>query len=164
MKTTILIALTVLTTAALPIPFVTQNNCEPMAQKVVAALRTSSPDAYVALFPSLDEFYMIIDENALVYGENLANAKTEFADQYNSKLIPSLKKSFASILQQGKNKGIDWSKITFERVVCTTSGENLASAPLTIVFSVNKKEYHITIDKAFVLHGVWKVSAEMSLI
>ncbi len=165
MKTVIILfVLNVLKTSALPIPSATQNSCEPVAKQVITALRTRSTEAYIALFPSLTEFHALMDENALVYGENLGKAKEEFADQYNSKSIPSLQKSFASIIQLGKNKGIDWSGIAFEKVECSMPTKNLARIPFTIVFSANNKKYHITIDKAFVLHGVWRVSAEMSLI
>ena len=165
MKTSIIsILVAVLTTAALPNPFVAQNPCEQMAQRVIAAFRTTSPEAYVALFPSLAEFHHLMDANANVYGETLEAAKEEFAARYINHVLPVVEKSFATILEKGSKKGIDWSQINFERAECTTPGKSLSSGSFTIVFSANGKEYRMNISKALVLHDEWKVSSEISLI
>jgi hypothetical protein len=63
-----LILFAVAATAALHRPSVTQSPCEKMAQQVIVALRQTSPEGYVALFPSLAEFHNLMDENADVYG------------------------------------------------------------------------------------------------
>ena len=168
MKTSIiLIFVAVLSTAALPAlpkPFAAQNPCEQMAQQVIAAFRTDSPEAYVALFPSLAEFHHLMDANANVYGETLEAAKEEFAARYKYHVLPIVEKSFVTILEEGSKKGIDWSQINFERVECTTPGKNLSSGSFIIVFSASGKEYRMNISKAFVLHDEWKVSSEISLI
>ena len=83
MKTSIiLILVAVLTTTSLPYPLAAQNPCEQMAQQVIVAFRTNSPEAYVALFPSLAEFHDLMDANANVYGETLEAAKEEFSARY----------------------------------------------------------------------------------
>ena len=51
-----------------------------------------------------------------------------------------------------------------ESVECTTDAKDLKPVPFTIVFSTNGREYRMTIDKAFIMHDVWKVSSEISLI
>jgi len=165
MKTSIiLIVIALLTTASLPYPLAVQNPCEQMAQQVIVAFRTNSPEAYVALFPSLAEFHDLMDANANVYGETLEAAKEEFAARYKNHVLPVVEKSFATILEEGSKKGIDWSQINFERVECTTPGKNLSSGSFIIVFSDRGREYRMNISKAFVLHDEWKVSSEISLI
>lgn len=165
MKTTILLTfVAMLTTAAVPQPFASESTCEHMAQQVITAFQKTSPEAYTALFPSLAEFHALMDENANVYGETLEAAKEEFAARYKNDILPLVKKSFVSILQEGSKKGIDWSQINFEGFECSTPDKTLSSVSFTIVFSANRKEYWLTIGKAFVLHDEWKVSSEISLI
>lgn len=164
MKTSlILILVAVLITAALPNPSGAQEPCEQMARQVIVAFRKTSPEAYVALFPSLAEFHDLMNANANVYGETLEAAKEEFAARYKNDVLPSVEKSFATILQEGSKKGIDWSQINFERVECRAPG-NLTAGSFTIVFSANGKEYRMNISKAFILHDEWKVSSEINLI
>ena len=153
-----------LTTAAAPQSFASENTCEHMAQQVITALQKASPESYIALFPSLAEFHALMDENVNVYGETLEDAKEEFAARYENDILPSVKKSFTYVLQEGSKKGIAWSQINFEGVECSTPGKTLSSVSFTIVFSANSKQYRLTIGKAFVIHGEWKVSSEISLI
>ena len=165
MKTSIiLIFIAALITASLPYPLAAQNPCEQMAQQVIVAFRTNSPEAYVALFPSLAEFHDLMDANANVYGETLEAAKEEFATRYKNHVLPVVEKSFATIVEEGSKKGIDWGQINFERVECTTPGKNLSSGSFIIVFSAGGKEFRMSISKAFVLHDEWKVSSEINLI
>lgn len=165
MKTTIIfMAIAILSTAALPNPFVTKNSSERVGKQVVAALKNYSPEAYVNLFPTLSEFHKIMDENAVIYGNTLSEAKAEFAARYESEILPSLKESFTSIINEGKKKGIDWGEVNYERIEYSTPQQNLATAPFTIVFSSNGSEYRLRIEKAFVLNKEWKVSSAVELI
>ena len=165
MKTTIIfIAIAILGTAALPHPFVTKNSSERVGRQVVAALKNSSTEAYVNLFPTLLEFLEIMDENAVIYGNTLGVAKAEFAARYESEILPALKESFASVISEGKKKGIDWSKVSYERIEYSTPQQNLAPVPFTIVFSSKESEYRLRIEKAFVINREWKVSTKVELI
>jgi len=165
MKTTIfLIAVALLTTAASPVSTVPQNASQYLAEQIIEALRNSSPDDYAALFPTIAEFHAIMDKNSSVYGEYLTAAKEEFAARYENELLPRLKNSFVSILEQGTENGIEWSQINLERVECNPSAKDLKPMPFSIVFSANGKEYQMTINRAFIIHDVWKVSSEISLI
>lgn len=165
MKTTIfIIAITLLGTAALATPFTKGNSTEQMARKVVTALKKSSPEAYAALFPTLEEFHQVMDENALVYGETLQAAKEEFTASYENKIIPALKESFAQIIREGKEKGIDWNSISYQRIEYSTPQGNNSTTPFTIVFSSKGKEYRLRIENAFILHNEWKVGQIVKLI
>jgi hypothetical protein len=105
-----------------------------------------------------------MDVNAIIYGNNLNEAKKEFAARYESEILPSVKEAFASIISEGKNEGIDWSKINYERIEYNAPKQNLATTPLTIVFSSEGTEYRLRIEKAFVLDKEWKVSSSVELI
>lgn len=164
MKTIIILAIAVIATAALPNPFVSGTSAEQMGQRVVATFRQASPEAYTALFPTLEEFQEIMDENSLVYGDQLEAAKEEFSARYENEIIPSIHNSFTAVLHEGNKKGIDWNAITFARVEYTAPTLNLAPTPFVIVFICNGQEYKINIEKAFVLHEQWRVSATIRLI
>jgi len=164
MKTTIiLITVVLLTPAALPVPIFYQSDSERLAQQVITALKKGSPEDYAALFPTLGEFQAMMDQNSFVYGEYLSAAKEEFAVRYENEIMPSVKTSITSILQEGNKKGIDWSQINFESAECNMPAKDFETVPFTIVFSVKGKEYRMTIDKAFIMHKIWKVSSEISL-
>ncbi len=165
MKTTIfIIAIAFLGTAALAKPSKKGNSSEQMARKVVTALKKSSPEAYIALFPTLEEFHQVMDENAVVYGETLQAAKEEFASSYENKILPELKESFAQIIREGKEKGIDWNAISYQRIEYSTSKGNDSATPFTIVFFSKGKEYRLRIENAFILHNEWKVGQKVKLI
>jgi hypothetical protein len=152
MKTVILIIVALATTAALPIPIVNQNASDQLARQIIAAFKKSSPMEYAALFPKLAEFQTLMEKNSSVYGEYLSSAKEEFAVRYKNEIIPSLKESFTTIIQDGNTKGIDWSAIKLERVDYSTSARGLKPILFTIVFSAKGKDYRMTIDKAFIIH------------
>ena len=165
MKTTIiLITVALLTTAASPVSTVSQNASQHLAEQIIEALKNSSPEDYAALFPTIAEFHAIMDKNSSVYGEYLTAAKEEFAARYENEILPKVKNSFIAILKEGTENGIDWSQINLERVDCNPSAKDLKPMPFSIVFSANGKEYQMTINRAFIIHDVWKVSSEISLI
>ena len=165
MKTTIiLITVVLLTTAASPVSTVPQNAYQHLAEQIIAALQNRSPEDYAALFPTIAEFHAIMDKNSAVYGEYLNAAKEEFALRYENELLPKVKNSFVAVLQEGTENGIDWSQINLERVDCNPTAKELKPMPFSIVFAASGKEYQMTINRAFIIHDVWKVSSEISLI
>ena len=105
-----------------------------------------------------------MDKNSSVYGGYLTAAKEEFAVRYENEILPKVKDSFVAILQEGTEDGIEWSQVNLERVECNPSAKDLKPMPFSIVFSANGKEYQMTINRAFIIHDVWKVSSEISLI
>lgn len=163
-KIIVFISVTAFATATFSNPFVSDRSKEEMAKQVIASLRNGSLESYLLLFPTLKEFHSVMDEFAYVYDDNLATAKEEFASRYAQEILPSINKSFTAILQEGKRKGIDWSKITFVRVEGIDPSGIFISAPIVIVFSVNDKEYRIIMDKALILHDAWRAGPKVSLI
>lgn len=165
MKTTIILfAIALVATAASPDYNVSKSSSERVGKQVVTAFKNASQDAYLNLFPTLSEFHQIMDENATIYGNTLSEAKKEFAAQYESEILPAVKESFAKIISEGKEKGIDWNEIAFERIEYNTPQHELDNAPFTIVFSANGIEHRLRIEKAFVLNKEWKVSSNVELI
>lgn len=134
-----------------------------MALQVVSALHKSSTFHYSALYPPVEAFYELMEENTALYGSNFEEAKAVFTNDYQAKVIPALNRSFEAIVAQGKKSGIDWRAIKFERVECEATEQELNFAPVTIVFSANNKEYKLVIDKAIYFKGQWKVSQYLSL-
>lgn len=141
------------------------SSSDQLAEHVVAALKESSANEYVELFPSLSEFNDMMKESSEVYGSYLNEAQLEFAASYESKLIPAVKRSFDELIWDGKNKGIDWSSARYVGIEVTEQPKHRFSpVPVTIVISANGKEHRIKIERALVMNGQWKVSQFVTLL
>lgn len=134
-----------------------------MALQVISALHKSSTFHYSALYPPVEAFYQLMEENTVLYGSNFEEAKAVFTNDYQTKVVPALNSSFEAVVAQGKKSGIDWRTIKFESVECDATEQELSFAPVTIVFSANNKEHKLVIDKAIYFKGQWKVSQYISL-
>ncbi len=165
MKTTTL--LTLIATFMVMTSFDTKHDADVaadrMALQVVSALHKSSTFHYSALYPPVEAFYELMEENTALYGSNFEEAKAVFTNEFQKKVIPAMNKSFEDVIAQGKKSGIDWRSIKFERVECTATEQELTFSPITIVFSANTKEHKLVIDKAIYFKGQWKVSPYVTL-
>jgi hypothetical protein len=141
-----------------------RNATEQAASNVVHAFQSRSVEAYRALLPSLSDFHHIMDENRGLYGEFLAEAKREFAIQYEREVIPSAQEAFNAVIAEGNKRGIDWQAVEFVRV--TKSENEPAQRPirLDIVFRSAEKEYTLRIENAFIWNDQWKVTQFVELI
>ncbi|HEY5744849.1 MAG TPA: hypothetical protein VIU12_02125 [Chryseolinea sp.] len=172
MKTTIITfaALSLSLTAFVSNPMVTEKTIitatsEQMAERVVSALRESSAERYTSLFPTLSDFHAVMEESAEIYGSSLQDAQFEFERAYKSNLVPAVKTSFESLLERGKEKGIDWKSIRYVGVeLIENTSERFGAVPVTIVFASGGKEYRIKMDRAMVFNGQWKVSQFVKLV
>ncbi|HEY3404846.1 MAG TPA: hypothetical protein VGK59_15760 [Ohtaekwangia sp.] len=135
---------------------------EKMAQDVVSAFQHNSPQEFVTLFPTLQEFHQLMDETSALYGDFLPEAKKEFASEYENELLPEVREAFQHILIEGKKKGIDWSAIEYIR---TEVGKisSAKSASVTVFFQANGKEHSLRIENAMTIHEQWKVSQYLDL-
>jgi hypothetical protein len=138
---------------------------EQTALRIVAALQHSSALEYSLLYPTLAEFHQIMSENEALYGLFAKEARDEFAIDYERYLMPKVKESFDSLIKEGRNKGIDWSKARYVSVAVEEDVTNvLTSVPFTIVVSAEGKEYKIRIEKALFINGSWRVSQFIKLV
>jgi hypothetical protein len=164
MKTT---TLTLIATTMVITAFNTRTASDVAADKmglqVVSALHKSSTIHFSALYPPVEVFYELMEENTALYGSNFEEAKATFTNEYQSNVIPAMNKAFERVIAEGKKSGIDWSKIKFQRVESSAEEKEFSFAPLTIVFSANNKEYSLMIAKAVYFKGQWKVSQYLTL-
>jgi hypothetical protein len=128
-----------------------------LGAKVVASLQESSFAQYEQLFPSLEEFKNLMEENAHVYGNNLKAAQADFANEYHTKLVPVLKESFDKLQRDGKEKEIDWSAVKYVTTSYQVAKDDHTKASITVVVSSNGKEYQITIQNILVINGQWRI-------
>lgn len=141
------------------------TSAEQIGIKALAALKHASPTEYASLYPTLADFYKMMDEHAAIYGNSLIDAKNEFAITYAKKIIPAMDESFDRIWREGHDLGIDWAASKYLRVEQDNIPKGkFGSTTLTIVFSANKKEYRIVVEKALVMEGQWKVSQYARII
>lgn len=136
---------------------------EETAKQITRAFRNASARDYLALYPSLTDFYRLM-ESSDAYGDFLEDAKQEFADTYTHKLLPSVQESFETISEEGKEKGIDWSTVEFVRLSAPVLGDpRFTTVPVTIVMESKGLEFQLVIEKAIVVNGQLKVSQYLSL-
>jgi hypothetical protein len=162
MKTTLL-----LTVIALTMPsFTTEmTSAEKIGRKTLTALKHASHAEFVMLYPSLTDFYKMMDAEADVYGNTLDDAKNEFALTYARKIIPAMHESFDRIIREGQELGIDWRTTEFVRVEGNEKVQAaFGSATLSIVFLSGGEEHRIIVDKAVIINGQWRVSQHARII
>jgi hypothetical protein len=136
---------------------------EDTAKQITLAFRHASARDYLALYPSLTDFYRLM-ESSKVYGDLLDDAKQEFADTYTHTLLPSVQESFEAVLQEGKEKGIDWSTVEFVRLSAPELEDSrFTTVPVTIIITSKGLEYQLTIEKAIIVNGQLKVSQYLTL-
>lgn len=140
------------------------NAAEQTGSGVISALKKKSIEEYRALLPTLSEFHQIMDTNDGLYGGFLTEAKRDFAVQYEQEVLPSVRKSFSTVVAEGHKRGINWQNIEFVSVkkISTPGHEN--PVQLNIVFRENNKEYTLRIQNAFLWHGQWKVTQFIELV
>jgi len=169
MKTTIALSTIALTLSAFTTPLnpVNKNdmgNSTQTAQHLIKALKHSSISEYEMLFPKLDDFMWIMNQNASFYGDNLEEAKKEFAINYAQKVLPALYTSFEKIIAEGNDLGIDWQQAKFVRVEHEElSHAKFKTADLKIVFHVKGEEHDLFIKNALLIKGQWKMSKHVTL-
>ncbi|HEY8513166.1 MAG TPA: hypothetical protein VIL31_14500 [Cyclobacteriaceae bacterium] len=140
------------------------SSSEELAKRVITALQHESSEEYVALFPTIKEFHQLMDDNADFYGESLSDAKEEFAALYERNLTRSVQESFDRIVRQGRNSGIVWNTIRFERIDNTGQTGHFAQASLVISFTANGKQQRLILKKILILNSQWKVSQFIELV
>ncbi len=136
-----------------------------LAIQVVTALQQTSSGAYADLAPSIEDFKMIMTENADAYGDHLTEAQESFAADYLKNTMPAVKKSFDALIENGKSRGIDWSKVkllsweTFDLVEAP-----FISAPFVIAIESGETIFRVEIEKALYINCRWSVSQYVKLI
>lgn len=141
--------------------YTASDAADQLGLRVVAAFRQSSD--FTSLFPTLSDFHAVMDLQAMVYGPFLSEAKGEFTKKYQREVVPGFNRSIQNIISQGKEAGIEWSKIELVRVEGGKVQEELSTVPVTIVFSSNKKHYRLQIEKALTFRGELKITQFISL-
>lgn len=144
---------------------INHKESQDLASQVVNALQQTSSSAYADLAPSIEDFKMIMTENADAYGDHLTEAQESFAVDYLKNTMPAVKKSFDALINDGKRRGIDWSKVklisweTFDLVEAP-----FISAPFVIAIESGETIFRVEIEKALYIHGRWRVSQYVKLI
>jgi hypothetical protein len=146
-------------------PVVLAYSSTEMGKQVITALQHMSCQEYVSLFPMLQEFHQMMEKNSAFYGESLSVAKQEFANTYQSHLIPAVQESFNRIIREGNKKRIAWNTIRFERIEPAEIMEpEFGQVQVVIVFTSNGKAYRLGLKKALIMNEQWKVSQFIELI
>jgi hypothetical protein len=139
------------------------SSAEKFASEIISSLQHTSREQFGALFPTLNEFYDLMERNREIYGDNLEAAKQDFADEYNHHIAPAMIEAYESIQHSAAVAGIDWSRVSVVRVA-VEEGTDLDKRQMTIYFSSNGEIHRLIIASAFKLNGQWKAGVKMNLI
>lgn len=129
-----------------------------LVERVLVALQHQSADSYAELFPALAEFHQAMDMNRGLYGESLTAAKLDFANVYDTELLPEVRTSFNRVLADGRELGIDWSRISLLSWELTPSPAESSALQLAMRFQHEGTTYTVVIDKVLVMHDQVHVS------
>lgn len=132
------------------------------ANQIVKALQQQSVDAYVELFPSLNEFHEVMDNHKNIYGDLLEEAKADLAHEYITELIPAVHENFQQQLALGKNRNISWAKIQLKETTLKQATDG--SLIITMHCEADGKKFAIQLTNAMRLHGKVKVSQKLVLV
>jgi hypothetical protein len=137
---------------------------EETARNIITAFQHASPEEFALLFPTISEFHELMKQNDAIYGPYSEEARYEFEVDYERYLLPKVKSAFASVITQGKQKGIDWKRARFVKVEVVSRPSNAVTlGQISLVFAVDSEEYTLHIDNAFYLNGQWKVTQFLTL-
>lgn len=141
------------------------TSSDQLGERVVQAFRKSSSSEYASMFPSSSEFTGMMKASSEIYGTHLADAQSEFTQNYKEKLVPAVKEAFDQIVKEGKEQGIDWNNAQYRGIeIGDRSSEKFAPVPVTIIFTSNGMEHKLVLDRALVINGMWNVSQFIRLI
>jgi hypothetical protein len=132
-----------------------------MGLQVVVALQRQSASEYAALYPTSESLLKLMDRNAAVYGDNLAEAKRDLEAHFQAKVVPSLNRSFYDILEKGKEEGIDWRAVKLSDVKVGEAGEK--GTPIELVLISNGTTFTIRYERTLTIDGQLKVSPFVSM-
>lgn len=130
-----------------------------LGTRLVLALKKKSPEMYIALFPTIEELSGIMTANASIYGENIQEAREDFASAYVNDVLPAGKSTFENVISDGLTKGIEWETIEFQRA--EANAEHGTS--LTIFFSAGGKEYSVTVTRTLEINGKLRATQYIEL-
>jgi hypothetical protein len=137
---------------------------EETARNIITAFQHASPEEFALLFPTISEFHELMKQNDAIYGPYSEEARYEFEVDYERYLLPKVRSAFASVITQGKQKGIDWKRARFVKVEVVSRPSNAVTlGQISLVFAVDSEEYTLHIDNAFYLNGQWKVTQFLTL-
>jgi hypothetical protein len=129
---------------------------EVTARGLITALRQSSEERFVFMFPKLSDFHAMMDRNAKFYGLNVEAAKEDFTKTYNEELMPAVRRAYVNLLTESESRGIDWSEVIVESVNIPEEATGFSS--IAITFSQGDKKFSLLIERSLMIGGKWKVS------
>ena len=151
--------------------YVKGNTESQMVFRLYACLANEDPYCYLSLFPDLDTLSKIVMKNANPsskdYGEMaVLQRQPGLMFFYDSLYNDRLKKSFETMLEQGKKQGIHWPNVVPVRYELLKAGktrdtllEKIAPERFTGYFmmqdGLSRKQYIFAVADMFQIQGEW---------
>lgn len=142
MKTSILFFALLMTVQGMAYAqFSSDNEYEILKSKLVNGLKQNDATALIALFPTVEELYSLMDVNVSFYSTRLNDAKVTLLTDYEKNILPQAKLAFQHLLSQGKEKGINWSTITSMEII--RSDQPLSPDVIQLRFHANGTVFNV---------------------
>jgi hypothetical protein len=138
------------------------SSTEKFAADLLGSLNHPSIERFEKLFPTLDEFHLVMERNKELFGSDFDAARQEFADEYNHRIMPGLLDSYNAVKHEAAKRGISWNKVSLLRVSVDEDAKS-QSREMIIYFSADG-QVHRLVANAFKLNGEWKINTGIKLI
>jgi hypothetical protein len=139
-----------------------ESSTEKFAADLLGSLGHPTIERFEELFPTLDEFHLVMERNRELFGSDFDAARQEFTDEYNHRIMPDILASYNAVKHEAAKRGISWNKVSLLRVSVDEDAVS-QSREMTIYFSADG-QVHRLVANAFKLNGEWKINIGIKLI
>jgi hypothetical protein len=114
------------------------------------------------LFPTLENFHDLMTKNAVIYGDHLSAAKSDFDHQYRQQILPSVKAAFQKAIDEGNSRGVDWNTIKVIRIEPSSGLRDIGAGSLVVTFISGERTCHLQLDNVMVFGRQWMAGSRLS--
>ena len=135
---------------------------EVFKSQLINGLKQNDANALMALFPTVEGLYTLMDVNAGFYSTRLNDAKAALMKNYENNILPEARLAFQHLLTQGKAKGIDWPAIDSMEII--HSGQLLDTGRVHLRFNANGMAFNMEVKLFTDVSGHFKLTQFIKFI
>ncbi|HYI78701.1 MAG TPA: hypothetical protein VEW65_13855 [Chryseolinea sp.] len=139
-----------------------ENEDDIFSSQLLNSLKKNDAEALMALFPTVEELYAVMDANAGFYSTRLYDAKATLMTDYEEDILPQAKLAFQLLLTQAKTKGIDWRAIDSMEII--RLGQTLDTGVVHLRFHADEVAFNVEVKLFTDVNGGLKLTQFIKFI
>ncbi|HZI55096.1 MAG TPA: hypothetical protein VFD56_15375 [Chitinophagaceae bacterium] len=139
-----------------------ENEDDIFSSQLLNSLKKNDAEALMALFPTVEELYAVMDANAGFYSTRLYDAKATLMTDYEEDILPQAKLAFQHLLTQAKTKGIDWRAIDSMEII--RLGQTLDTGVVHLRFHADEVAFNVEVKLFTDVNGGLKLTQFIKFI